>query len=145
METFHHPSLAAHFRACLHGGGEPQIAEVTCGGSPHPSCKRGQIIMRDYMDGRVTSPTWGPPPPCKQGLRLLCILQMQFTFVGSLSFVIGSLSTDDGDGNGNVTKSSIGLIGKKNFARASHFFVHFFAVTLSLPREIPLCDVLLRT
>ena len=32
--------------------------------------------MRDYMDGRVTppkrvtSPTWGPPPPCKQALRL---------------------------------------------------------------------------
>ena len=33
--------------------------------------------MRDYMDRRVTppkrvtSPTWGPPPPCKQALRLL--------------------------------------------------------------------------
>ena len=32
--------------------------------------------MRDYMDGRVTprkrvtSPTWGPPPPCKQALNL---------------------------------------------------------------------------
>ena len=30
--------------------------------------------MRDYMNGqvtppkRVTSPTWGPPPPCKQAL-----------------------------------------------------------------------------
>ncbi|CAH3172957.1 unnamed protein product [Porites lobata] len=24
--------------------------------------------MRDYMDRRVTSPTWGPPPPCKQAL-----------------------------------------------------------------------------
>ena len=68
---------------------------------------------------------------------------IQFTYVGSLSFVIGSLSTDDGDGNGNVRKSNIGLISKKNFARASHFFVHFFAVTLPLPREIPLCVVLL--
>ena len=44
--------------------------------------------MRDYMDRRVTppkwvtSPTWRPPPPCKQalhssmlrhGLRLICI------------------------------------------------------------------------
>ena len=27
-------------RACLHGGGRPQIGEVTCGGSPHLSCKR---------------------------------------------------------------------------------------------------------
>ena len=25
--------------ACLHGGGEPQIGEVTCGGSLHLSCK----------------------------------------------------------------------------------------------------------
>ena len=25
--------------------------------------------MRDYMDKRVTSPTWGPPPPCKQAQR----------------------------------------------------------------------------
>ena len=41
------------------------------GWSPHLSCKRDQIKMRDYMDRRVTqpkrvtSPTWGPPPPCK--------------------------------------------------------------------------------
>ena len=51
-------------RACLHGGGVPQV------------CKRDQIKMRDYMDKRVTppkrvaSPTWGPPPPCKQALKL---------------------------------------------------------------------------
>ena len=37
-------------------------------GSPHLSCKRDQIKMRNYMDRwvtppkRVTSPTWGPPP-----------------------------------------------------------------------------------
>ena len=47
-------------------------------GSPrrvtHLSCKRDQIKMRDYMDRRVippkrvTSPTWGPPPPYKQAL-----------------------------------------------------------------------------
>ena len=41
-------------RACLHGGGGPQIGEVTCGGSPHLSCKRDQIKMRDYMDRWVT-------------------------------------------------------------------------------------------
>ena len=27
--------------------------------------------MRDYMDRRVTSPTWGPPPPCKQPLMFV--------------------------------------------------------------------------
>ena len=60
-------------KACLHGGGRPQIGEVTCGGSPHLSCKRNdEIKMRDYIDRRVippkqvTSPTWGPPPPCKE-------------------------------------------------------------------------------
>ena len=63
-------------RACLHEGRRPQIGEVTCGGSPHLSCKRDQIKMRDYMDRRVTpskrvtSHTWGPPPPCKQALSL---------------------------------------------------------------------------
>ena len=45
-------------------------------GSPHLTCKRDQIEMRDYMDRRVTPPKWvtmptcGPPPPCKQALSL---------------------------------------------------------------------------
>ena len=66
----------ANLRACLHGGGGPQIGEATCSGSPHLSCKRDQIKMRDYMDRQVTpskrftSPNWGPPPPCKQALNL---------------------------------------------------------------------------
>ena len=51
-------------RTCLHGGGVPQVGEKTCGGSPHLSCKRDQIKVRDYMDRRVT------PPPCKQALKL---------------------------------------------------------------------------
>ena len=60
---------------CLHGGGRPQIGEVAGDGSSHPSCKRDQIKMGEYMDGRVTppnrvaSPTWGPPPPRKQALN----------------------------------------------------------------------------
>ena len=35
-----------------HGGGEPQVGEVTCGGLPHLTCKRDQIKMRDY-NGQV--------------------------------------------------------------------------------------------
>ena len=60
----------------VHGGGEPQVGEVNYGRSPHLSCKRDQIKMRDYMDKRVTppkrvtSPTWDPPPPCKEALRI---------------------------------------------------------------------------
>ena len=62
-----HPSH--HLKFTMPGG------DVTCGGSPHLSCKREQIKMTDYMDRRVTSPkqltlpTWGPPPPCKQALN----------------------------------------------------------------------------
>ena len=45
-------------------------------GHPTYSGKRDQIKMREYMDWRVTppkpvtSPTWGPPPPCKQAVSL---------------------------------------------------------------------------
>ena len=59
-------------RACFNGRGGPQVVEATCGGSPNLSCKRDQIKMRDYMgrrvtpSKRVTSPTLGPPPHCKQ-------------------------------------------------------------------------------
>ena len=49
--------------------------------------------------------------------------------------IIGTLKSDDGDGNEDV-KKAIGLITKKNnISRASHFFVHFFAVTAGLRRE----------
>ena len=81
--------FGALWRACkcyptlsrLHGkmrprlGGLPYLADraTRLGGLPHLSCKHDQIKMRDYMERRVTpptrvtSPTWGPPPPCKTG------------------------------------------------------------------------------
>ena len=37
----------------LRGGGGPQIGEVTCGRSPHLSCKCDQLKMRDYIDSRL--------------------------------------------------------------------------------------------
>ena len=50
-----------------------------------------------------------------------------------LSSLIGSLSNDDVKENGN---NAIGLDWKNNnFARASRFFVHFFAVVARLQRE----------
>ena len=48
--------VAFPLRRCLHGGGVPQVGEVTCGRSPHLSWKRDHIKMRDYMDRRVTPP-----------------------------------------------------------------------------------------
>ena len=56
------------FRASLREVGGPQLGEVTCGGLPHLKRKRDHIKMRDYMDRRVTSPTWGPPSACEQAL-----------------------------------------------------------------------------
>ena len=56
-----------HLRACLQEDRGPQEGEVTCGKSPHLTCKRDHIKMRDYMDGRVippkrvTSPTYRSP------------------------------------------------------------------------------------
>ena len=69
----------------LHGkiwprlGGLPGLADRAnrLGGSPHLSCKRTQFKMRGYMDRRVTtakrvtSLTWGSPPPCKEALSSL--------------------------------------------------------------------------
>ena len=49
--------------------------------------------------------------------------------------MVKSLSNDDGDGNENG-KKTIGLDKQNsNFARASRFFVHFFAVVARLQRE----------
>ena len=46
--------------------------------------------------------------------------------------LVGSLSKNDGDGNENG-KKAIGLDWRNNnSARASRFFVHFFAVTARL-------------
>ena len=64
-------------RACSHRGVGHQIGEVTFGRSPHPSCKCDHIKMRDRWvtpPKQVTSPTWGPPPPCKQVLRRELVL-----------------------------------------------------------------------
>ena len=50
------------------------MGKVKCGGSPRLSCKRDQIKNERlygqvvYPAKRVTSPTLGPPPPCKQAL-----------------------------------------------------------------------------
>ena len=61
-----------HLRDCLHGGGDPRSGEVTrLGGGNLPF----QIIFvltwsrlhdRWGYPPRVTSPTWCPPPLCKQ-------------------------------------------------------------------------------
>ena len=49
---------------------------------------------------------------------------------GSSRFLIGTLQNYDGDGKGIVKKRN------NNSARASRFFVHFFAVPAQLRREM---------
>ena len=48
---------------------------------------------------------------------------------------LGSLSNDDGEVNENGKKTAGLDWQNNNFARASSFFVHFFAVTARLGRE----------
>ena len=60
---------SSYLRACLHGTAGPQVGEVTCGESVHLSRTRDKTKIRDYMDRRVTSTTWGSLPPCKQALN----------------------------------------------------------------------------
>ena len=57
--------------ACLHGGGGPQIGEVTCPGSTHISRKRDQIKMRDYVDRRVSHQSGLPHLPGVVPLRAI--------------------------------------------------------------------------
>ena len=49
-------------RACFHGGGGPQVGEVTCGGSPHLSCKRDQILKKGRFYGQAGYPTYRSSP-----------------------------------------------------------------------------------
>ena len=62
-------------------GGGPQVGLVTCGGLPHLTSRRDPIKMTDNMDRpvtppkRITSPSWGPPPPCKQALNVALTLR----------------------------------------------------------------------
>ena len=63
-------------KACLHGGGGPHMWRA-----PHLSCKRDHIKMRDYMDRRVTSPTWGPHLYVKRPLKKSSCYQVKTTEV----------------------------------------------------------------
>ena len=63
----------------------------------------------------------------------------------AVALSIRELMYDDGDGNGNG-KKAIGLDKQNNnFARASRFFAHFFAVVARLRRETAQFHVLWRT
>ena len=63
-------------RVCLHGGGGPQVGEVTClGGVTRLSISSLILIWSRLHDRwgdlpRVTSPTWGLSSPCKQAFSV---------------------------------------------------------------------------
>ena len=97
--------------ACLPGGGGPQIGDVTCGGSPHLSCKRDQIKMRDYMDRRVTlpkrvtSPTWGPPPPCSTGPQFEMHTPQEYVICEYKRGVRNTIAFPSGRGTENLLRA----------------------------------------
>ena len=84
--------------------------------------------MRDYMDSwltppkRVTSPTWGPPPPCEQALLAL---QRRRNFQVSKRSALESLNNNHDDGNDNGKKQNVSISKTTTFARVSGFLVHF--------------------
>ena len=76
----HHPTppLAFTWRKLTPPSGLPGTADpaTRLGEVPHLSCESSQEKKRDCMERLVTpprrgtSPTWGPPPSCKQALRV---------------------------------------------------------------------------
>ena len=80
--------------------GLPYLADraTRLGGSPHLSCKRDQDKIRNYMDRRVTpprrvtSPTWGPPPPCKQALISLALMHHLINVVFFVALLPGNVT-----------------------------------------------------
>ena len=58
--------------------GDPryEVGEVTCGGSPHLSCKRDQIKMTDSMDRRITQ----PKRVIKQALKRTTVATLFFLY-----------------------------------------------------------------
>ena len=64
-----HLQYLRQIKPISHEGGVPQVGEVTCVKLPHLTCKRDHIKMRDFLDRRVTSPTWGRPPPCNVSVK----------------------------------------------------------------------------
>ena len=102
-------------RVCLHGGGGPQIGEVTCGGSPHLSCKSDQIKMRDYMDRRLTPPSGLPHLPGVPHLHV------------NTPLVLNILDLKQPQRWRQQQEEK-----RNNFARESHIFVHDFAVAVRL-------------
>ena len=68
-------------------------------------------------------------------LSLVTVCHCRFHWTWPLPLLLRSLSNDDGDGNENG-KKAMGLNWQNNnFARASHFLVHFLAVVARLQSE----------
>ena len=64
--------------------------------------------------------------PCEQRLHFRCA---NCRAKSSNLLIVGTLRNYDGDGKGNVKKKAIDLMSKSKIsARASRFFVHYFAV-----------------
>ena len=90
--------------------------------------------MRDYMDSwltppkRVTSPTWGPPPPCEQALLAL---QRRRNFQVSKRSALESLNNDDNDGNDNGKKAKRFDLQNNNLCTCIRLFGKFLNCLIS--------------
>ena len=65
------------WEACLHGGGAPQVGEVTCGGgSTHRSCKRDQLRWEIIWTGGLPDLPGVPYLHVNWATKFVCIRRM---------------------------------------------------------------------
>ena len=124
--------LDVALRVCFtSGGGGPLIGEVTCGGSPHLSCKRDQIKIEI-----ITSPTWGPAPLCKQALIVpLDRVRLHYWVCANISLKsITSITDENGERArgkmNNRTKINLNSSPVSNFIFQSTSLFPFFLFPL---------------
>ena len=78
----------ADLRACLHGGGGTQQGEVTRLSIQSLIIIWSRLQYRWGDTPHVTSPIWGPPPPCEQALNLCFFaVHVALAVVGSSSWL----------------------------------------------------------
>ena len=68
-EVYSFPLHGLVLRACLHGGGGPQVGEVTRQSIYSLISILSLLHDRWGEPPHFTSPIWGPQPPCKRALK----------------------------------------------------------------------------
>ena len=96
-----------HTEGCLHGGGGPQLGEVTCGGPPHLSRKRDQTKCEIIWTGGLPHLSGLPHLPGvphfhvnrRQVMQVLFLTHVIFFSDGKASFFLYPAFANPRDGS----------------------------------------------